>query len=336
MRQVNESKLEDLILVRLSARTKKPPAPSDVSKSLHAMLARQLSASEWRAALARSLATLRARGLVQATRLELTAPGMARVQAVLKLSAPPRAKGWRELKMKYLPRALLGAELPEGAAIDPGLALLAERLGVPLAAKATAAQVVDAWLARTLGIAGKPSPGKLRAALLARELGAPRKDEVEQVLRVAVAALSGAPKATGDAVTNALALRWLFDAAQSAEPRAAEPRGAPLRLGQGEAERRLERVVEKVRRASDGARVRSYGGNKIFIASVWEALASDPEVAALGEQGFKAVLAEAHRRGLVVLSRADLVAAMDPKDLAASEIKHLNATYHFIQRGAHA
>jgi hypothetical protein len=43
------------------------------------------------------------------------------------------------------------------------------------------------------------------------------------------------------------------------------------------------------------------------------------------------VLVAAHPRGDLTLTRADLVAAMDPKDVAASETRHLNATYHFIQ-----
>jgi hypothetical protein len=330
MKQANESKLADLVLVRLSAHTKKPPAPSDVSKSLYSMLARQITASEWKAALARTLAELRTRGLVQPTRLELTDAGMRRVRTVLRLKSPPRAKGWRELKAKYLPRVFFALELPEGTKIDPALAVLAERLRVPLAAKATLANVIDTWLVRSLDLRGnKADPGKVRAALLARELGASRKDQVKQVLRAAVPTLSGSTSAANDAVTNALAERWLFE-----EVRAAPRAGVHDVREVGN--QTLERVVAKVLGASQGSRVRSYGDNKIFIASVWEALAGDAEVAALGEQGFKDLLARAHQRGLLVLSRADLVAAMDPRDVAASEIRHHNATYHFIQRGAHA
>jgi hypothetical protein len=291
MKQTNASRLADLILARLSVRSKKPPAPSDVSKSLYSMLARQFSASEWKAAFARALDGLRSAGLIEQEQLSLTPAGLERVQALLRLKAPPRANNWRELKARYLPRLFVPAELPEGAKIDLAAVVLAERLGLPITAKATLAQVA----------------------------------------RVAVAALSGAPRATGDAVTSALTLRWLIDDVAPAPRAPAATESTPRKP-----EATLQLVVAKVLAVARGSRVREYGPDKVFIASVWEALASDADIAALGEQGFKDVLAEAHRRGLLVLSRADLVAAMDPRDVAASETKHHNATYHFIQRGASA
>jgi hypothetical protein len=88
--------------------------------------------------------------------------------------------------------------------------------------------------------------------------------------------------------------------------------------------------------AADGPDARQYGDNKVFIGSVWRALADDPEIGGLGEVAFKRQLAEAHRRGLLELGRADLVAAMDESDVRASEIVDRNATYHFILRGASA
>jgi MoxR-like ATPase len=283
-----------LIVLRLSVRAATPPAPSDVSKALDKLLARHLSASERREAFTNALARLRADGLVDARRLTLTAAGLRRAQVVLRLKQPPQAKDWRELKSKYLPRVLFEADLPDNAKINPVAALLAQRLGVPIAPKAT----------------------------------------VPQVVNIALKAASGATRVTADVVAGALTTQWLFEHAAAApveSPAAFEP--PPPRPATAST---LEHVVEKVRRASAGAGVRRYGPEKVFIASVWEVLAGDAEIAALGEQGFKDVLAEAHRRGLVTLSRADLVAAMDPRDVAASEIRQHNATYHFIQRGASA
>jgi hypothetical protein len=98
----------------------------------------------------------------------------------------------------------------------------------------------------------------------------------------------------------------------------------------------VERVAAKALRAAEGPDARQFGPNKVFIGSVWRALADDPEIAGLGEAAFKHQLAEAHRRGLIQLGRADLVAAMDPREVSASEIVHQNATYHFILRGASA
>jgi hypothetical protein len=292
MKQVSESRLRDLIVLRLSVRAKAPPSPSDVSKTLQPLLARRLSASEWRTLFQGALEALRREGLLEAKGLVLTEAGQRRAQVVLRLSAPPKATSWRVLKSKYLPRVFFRADVPEGKAIKPAAALLAEHFDIAIGADLT----------------------------------------LDKVARIAVTKLADAASSKADVVTSALALRWLLEEAGPAAEQPAPPVTTP-RLA---AASTLEHVVEKVRRASDGAGVRQYGPGKVFIASVWEALASDAEIAALGEQGFKDVLAEAHRRGLIALSRADLVAAMDPRDVARSEIRHHNATYHFIQRGAPA
>jgi hypothetical protein len=92
-------------------------------------------------------------------------------------------------------------------------------------------------------------------------------------------------------------------------------------------------VIEKIQAAARSPGAKRFGDNKAFIASVWRCLSADPDLEPLGEDGFKRLLVEAHQRGDIALSRADLVAAMDPEDVRASETQHLNATYHFIQIG---
>ncbi len=80
-------------------------------------------------------------------------------------------------------------------------------------------------------------------------------------------------------------------------------------------------------------KAKRFGVGKVFISSAYAELKNDARVRSLGIDGFKQALVDAHRRGVLTLTRADLVAAMDPKDVAASETHHLNATYHFIQLG---
>ena len=56
----------------------------------------------------------------------------------------------------------------------------------------------------------------------------------------------------------------------------------------------------------------------------------EPEgIADLGD--FKQRLLRANQAGLLSLSRADLVEAMDPADVRASEISSLGATFHFVR-----
>jgi hypothetical protein len=116
-------------------------------------------------------------------------------------------------------------------------------------------------------------------------------------------AVRGSARAAAAAVTDGMTVRWVFGSTVPTSPASGSPR--------------------VTRRRPD----------KVFIASVWEGLELDPEFGPLGANGFKAQLVEAHRRGLLRSSRADLVAAMAPADVAASETRHQNATYHFIERG---
>jgi hypothetical protein len=70
--------------------------------------------------------------------------------------------------------------------------------------------------------------------------------------------------------------------------------------------------------------------NKVFIAPLWRASQREPNFPRLSLAEFKQRLVEANTRGLLHLSRADLVQAMDPQLVAESETAHLNATYHFV------
>ena len=326
MRKINLARLQDLILARLVVRSKIVPTAEQVSKTLHAIGARQFSKPEWVELFSQALDALRASGLVDETRLEITTAGRRRLQTALALDKPVVAANWSELKRKYLPR-LLRPDLP-AAGEKPArlsLAILAERLGVAVEPKTSPAQIIDRWLGLQLGLkpGARVTLDAIRTRLLARELGLPERRSVPQAVGLAVATLSGATSSKDSAVNDALTLRWLLE-----EPSPEKPH-PPANVS-------LERIAAKALQAAAGPDARRFGASKAFIGSVWRALANDPEIARLGEATFKRQLVEAHRRGLLVLSRADLVAAMDPGEVAASETTHQNATYHFISRGASA
>ena len=63
-------------------------------------------------------------------------------------------------------------------------------------------------------------------------------------------------------------------------------------------------------------------------------LAAGLELPYHAKDELKERLFEAHRRGELELARADLVAAMDPALVAASEMFGGGARFHFIVRGA--
>ncbi|AUX35536.1 MULTISPECIES: hypothetical protein [Sorangium] len=86
------------------------------------------------------------------------------------------------------------------------------------------------------------------------------------------------------------------------------------------------RVLEAARASKSGR----FGDNKVFISHVVRRLAEDG--VAIGDADtFKARLVSAHRRGLLALNRADLVEAMDPADVDASETRYLSTTFHFVR-----
>lgn len=319
MRRMNPERLAELLLARLACG--KPPREADARKSLYAVAARDCSASEWQEQFALALAELRAAGAVEAERLALTERGRTRLAQALGLRSLPPAPSWAQFRRKYLPRLFL--QLPESsAAPNCAAAVLAQRLGVPYDGSSTPVRVADAWLASSLGLS-KLSLDELRKKLLARELGLPERRTTAELFRLAATQLADAPKGDPSSVLDALARRWLLG-----EPDAREP--APSVPPPQEA---LGHFVRRVQQAADSPEARHFGPEKVFIGSVWQALAAEPDMARLGENGFKRLLVEAHRQGSLVLAPADLVAAMDPRDVRSSETRHHNATYHFIQRG---
>jgi hypothetical protein len=90
-------------------------------------------------------------------------------------------------------------------------------------------------------------------------------------------------------------------------------------------------LADRIKAAARACPTGRYGDNKVFIAHVWRMLRSDPDFAAMGFERFKDFLAAANNARLLDLSRADLVQAMDPDDVRESEVRYLNATFHFIR-----
>lgn len=331
MKQLRPERLDDLVLARLSIRGAKAPTESSVARALYSFVSRELRQNEWQSAFSEALERLRERQLIDEKKLELTERGRERLAAALRLRKVPSADTWPQFCKRYLPRVFVTHPEAYGdASPNCAAALLAERLEVPCGASTTPRQVVDAWLTRKLGIDAL-SLDQLRNALLARELQLPRRKNAAETLRLSIAHLSGAPSAQAAPVLAALTTRWLRGDAPDIKAG-----DVPAERSLAPVQDELGRFVDRVQAAADGPEVRRYGDNKVFIGSVWQALSADTEIRKLGEVRFKQLLMEAHRRGALVLARADLASAMDPRDVRASEIKHHNATFHFIHRGQSA
>lgn len=70
-----------------------------------------------------------------------------------------------------------------------------------------------------------------------------------------------------------------------------------------------------------------YGLRKVFLAAVHAALGGEGTI---DLEAFKRRMVSAHRAGLLVLARADLVAAMPLAAVASSEVSAGGAEFHFV------
>ena len=70
-----------------------------------------------------------------------------------------------------------------------------------------------------------------------------------------------------------------------------------------------------------------YGVRKVFLAAVHAALGGE---GAIHLEAFQRRMVSAHRAGLLVLARADLVAAMPASAVAGSEVSEGGAEFHFV------
>ena len=89
--------------------------------------------------------------------------------------------------------------------------------------------------------------------------------------------------------------------------------------------------AQVVQHAADNApEEHGFGPHKVFIHHVYEA--AKPQLGTMSLEHFKQRLPHQHRTGLLTMERADMVAAMDPRKVSASETHDDGATHHFLRR----
>lgn len=237
------------------------------------------------------------------------------------------AKTWAQLADKILPALALGVAADDTktharlAGRDAWAAAIAGRaLGVWTSGPPPAlGPLCDALAWRELDLPGTPKrcPPEVRAVFVQRRL-ASDPGPPERLVRLLAATTVGAPRPELRALLDALVRTWL----------AGKLIGAPGPRTDGSASR--DGLVGDVLTVAGSAE--RFGDRKVFISSVWDQLRRRPRWAGLALADFKAQLVAAHRSGELVLARADLVAAMDPALVAASETLADGASFHFILR----
>jgi len=340
MERSEVSRVGELALAWLLTREDGKAARSDLARALKPLADSRWSSSEWSARLEEMLARLVQDGLVQQNArkgLTLLREGRARALAVLGVERLPKGTTWKQLKRTHLVALALGlppssANLARLGRADGMRAVLVQKqLGLSAPGTQSLTQVRDALCWRQLGVeTDKPfTLAAVQSVLLSRALQATREVAPAQALHQLAARSVGARRTDTESLRLAALRAWALPhperaqaspvsqevPSESRDPGAAHPSQEGLHAFAG-------RVLQVARGAAAGR----FGDDRVFISHVWRAM----QAQGLDEQSFKRRLIEANQKRLLSLSRADMVELMDPAELAASEIQHLGATFHFI------
>lgn len=319
--------IEQVILARMLL----PAAPQKARDDVGKLAASRLGPGEWAAEFDRHW-----RRLVDAELLrpksgrkpgktfELTDEGRRRALAFLQIDEPPARLNWTALQSAYLLPLAMNARpgsheaerLKKAPALKLAVIARSKGLSLPPGAKAKQALAALAW--KLIGVeSGADFTAENVIQQLAFRQKPARKLTADQVAAALAAAAVGARTKAPAELRSAAITTWLL----SPGGRETARDGASLAAF-------AERVAEAARRIPAARR---FGENKTFISHVWRELASEVDFDGFPLDRFKRRLVEANREGLVRLSRADLVEAMDPADVEDSATAYENAIFHFIR-----
>lgn len=325
-----DTRLTGLALSWLTTRGSRPGTRKELSSALHPFVEHRWSRAEWTARFESLVEALLRDGLAEPrgrSALTLTAEGRKQALAFLGVESP-RGLTWKRLKQTHLLARGLG--LPSSKAVLARLAdadgvravLLKREHAVEGPEAPTLAQVRDRLLWRQLGVeSGQPfTLGAVQAHLLGKLLELDVSDPRRGVEQLAARAV-GASRVDAEAVRLAALRGWVLPATPESAP-VPVPLPAPAAPPPPDTVTFAERVLAVARALPTGR----FGEKKVFISHVWKAM--QPEWAQ--REAFDAALLEANRESHLTLSRADLVSAMDPTDVAESEVRSYGASFHFV------
>jgi hypothetical protein len=352
-----------LVLVRVAS-AGQGVAKADLVGDFAPLAVHRLPAGHWRALIERELAALADAGLVtaKAARIEATEAGLARAAIFLGLKGNlPRS--WGEVRDVRLVAKILGLEREaarrlKALATPDGLrAAILQRAyklkikGVPTASRLRSALAavalerafgnkVQAGLAGKLGLSAKA--GRLLAGQLSRR---PRDFGTDRRLVAALAAEHVEAAQTDLEALRLALLRRFIEEGESgaakpepkrkpAAPSVARPRPTPVPVAapvEIAVRPDLAGFAQEIR-SHAAARAQGWPGDrKAYISHIWHHIRDIRSEWGLSEIEFKAMLAEAHRAGHVVLANADLKDDACAKDLQDSALAYKNAVFHFIR-----
>jgi hypothetical protein len=322
-----DTAIADLVLVRMALPSKRPVAASVVRKDVGKLLSTELSTDEF-ASLRDELASAGLLAKGKRNMFTLTDAGRARALSFLDMSELPANANWTALIATHLfPKAVtMSADAAATLSSGDKLAalLLKRKYGLGSGAGSTVSQVLEAIVCKQLDFPDENTLDGLLCAVLSRIMGSERLTK-EQLVKQFPLFETGLTAVNADAARCKLVGDWLGLAQRRPrQPSPAEPQSAePFDLAAFAA---TVRALAANSRPDD-----RFHDNRVFIAALWRASQQEPNFPRVSLPDFKQRLVEANSQNLLHLSRADLVAAMDPQMVTDSETAYLNATFHFVQ-----
>jgi hypothetical protein len=331
--------VENLILARLLAARPKGATAQQVKKDLTPLVEHQYAGGPWETVFQDAIQHLKLDGKVESSptaqvrkkkansvKLVLASKGEQAAYNYLGVEYLSLNTKWLTIRNTYLPALALGIK-PTAANLKQigslgGLqgAVIRKAFGIQIKECPTAKQAFDALLWKQLGIL-TDKPFNLKAVqevLLNRLMGGAREFAMSQLKKMIPAKAVSARSADAGELRLAI-LRRLFEVD--------EPKPAEGELPHFDLKAFADKVVKAARSCQSGR----FGPDKVFISHVWSRFKELHPGFGLNEIEFKEHLVDANRGGLLSLSRADLIQAMNPDDVANSQVLYLNAVFHFVR-----
>jgi hypothetical protein len=321
-------RLETLLVIRLGLPGKLAPDAGALTRLLRRFKPAQLTDAEWAEHIAATLQRLQDHQVITGERR------LVRDDEVQRRVGAASATKWEQWTDRLLPALALGIALDDAKALRP--LSIAGGWVAAIAARAlalwshgpppTTSKLGDALVWHELGLSGaaKRCPPEVHAHFLRKHIAATGAPPL-LLRQIAAKAVAAASPDLGK-LRDSLVRNWLVgrELVGDAEVHAPAPAPPPVPA------RSLVDDVLAIARAAHGDAV--FGDRKVFISRIWDALRREPAWASLALHDFKQRLVAAHRAQQLVLARADLVSAMDPALVEASETRTDGASFHFVER----
>ena len=327
--------LKSLILVRfLALPAKNRPGPQKIKQDLAKFFEGIPLEQPWNDCFEQAVEQLLSERLIERRPISLTETGRQQAYQFLGVTSLPSSIQWTTLRDQYL---------------------VAKSLGLRSDSSEDRSQIADGQklrgyvLKREHHLNGRPFPTVKQAtdALAWRELGVQTEIAFNEknVLRYLLGdSLEGSCKSSTDQLRNQLVSQALNCGSQEVREqrweilrRLASPRTSSFISQPASLETPdsipfvLSEFARQVNAVACSIPTGHFGDHKVFVNHIWHQMQQRPICKHMTLETFKQRLTQANTARLLTLTKIDLVGAVNPDDLAESEIQHLQATFHCVK-----